>query len=470
MDQARDSLYVREIIERHQLILKGPETTIPGIYAGPGWYYFLALGFLLSFGHPIGGVLMVIFLNVILTVVLFLFFRKYISEKFSWLVCISLQIFWPFFDTSRYAFNPFPTVFLTIVLFLSLIHFLQSKKKSYYYFSLLPILLAFNADLATAAAMYLFFGVVGFYFYLVKKINLKEYLLVTFTLPGIASLFVAKEAFSIFQDAQQLENARGIFSGTNFKEMFLQFGKIISDSIIPQSILLSLVVLGTSVYLYTKQKHKNSYILLFTCLTVIMFVTSYLFFSTNKGWRDWHTIYLPILIFTSILMLISESKSKLAVFIIGLIIVCQTMIFVPRYIQYFLPNHNPGVLASQMKVVDWIYSKNEENGFNAYIYMTNSYFDFPYDYLFWWQGINKFGHVPCHYEVYPMSHKYVYIPGGEFNYNTPTLGCDKLLFLIKEPVVDQDRFNKWSENFANTKLIESTVIDQITIEKRQYIR
>src|SRR3990167_7466678 len=65
MDQGRDAVYIREIIERHKLILKGPETSIPGIFAGPGWYYLLAIGYSLSFGHPVGGVLIMIALSLI---------------------------------------------------------------------------------------------------------------------------------------------------------------------------------------------------------------------------------------------------------------------------------------------------------------------------------------------------------------------------------------------------------------------
>ena len=169
-------------------------------------------------------------------------------------------------------------------------------------------------------------------------------------------------------------------------------------------------------------------------------------------------------------MLLSQIKKYVSIPILAVIFVSQLLIFIPRYIEYLKPSNDPGLLINQIQVIDWIYSKNEENGFNAYIYMTNSFFDYPYDYLFWWRGKNKYGHVPCHYEVYPKSHKYVYIPGGEFNYNTPTLGCDKLLFLIKEPVVDIDRYGKWMKNFANTKILETMEIGKITVEKRQYLQ
>jgi len=266
-------------------------------------------------------------------------------------------------------------------------------------------------------------------------------------------LIVAKQAISVFRNSDQLESARGIFSGTNFFANLTNFGKILTDSIFPQSLVVSLVILTIVIFFFTRAKKKNSYVVGFIYLTSFLFIVSYLFFSTNKGWKDWHTVFLPTLILISLFMLLSQIKKYVSIPILAVIFVSQLLIFIPRYIEYLKPSNDPGLLINQIQVIDWIYSKNEENGFNAYIYMTNSFFDYPYD-----------------YEVYPKSHKYVYIPGGEFNYNTPTLGCDKLLFLIKEPVVDIDRYGKWMKNFANTKILETMEIGKITVEKRQYLQ
>jgi len=343
-------------------------------------------------------------------------------------------------------------------------------EKKYYYLCIIPVILSFNADLASAAALFIFFAAFGLWSTIEKRLTIKNYLLTTYTLPGLAGLIVAKQAISVFRNSDQLESARGIFSGTNFFANLTNFGKILTDSIFPQSLVVSLVILTIVIFFFTRAKKKNSYVVGFIYLTSFLFIVSYLFFSTNKGWKDWHTVFLPTLILISLFMLLSQIKKYVSIPILAVIFVSQLLIFIPRYIEYLKPSNDPGLLINQIQVIDWIYSKNEENGFNAYIYMTNSFFDYPYDYLFWWRGKNKYGHVPCHYEVYPKSHKYVYIPGGEFNYNTPTLGCDKLLFLIKEPVVDIDRYGKWMKNFANTKILETMEIGKITVEKRQYLQ
>jgi len=61
-DHARDSLAIWEMWELHKPALLGAQTSIPGLYYGPDWYYLaLPLNVLLGF-HPIAGVLTTIVL------------------------------------------------------------------------------------------------------------------------------------------------------------------------------------------------------------------------------------------------------------------------------------------------------------------------------------------------------------------------------------------------------------------------
>ena len=116
MDQGNDAVHVRDIINRGQIFLLGPPTGIEGLFAGPLWYYFIALGFFLFRGHPFGSVLMLIFLNVFLTGFLIWWIGKKISPLVGLVTGLLLQLFWPFYEVSRYGFNPFPLVALSFFL------------------------------------------------------------------------------------------------------------------------------------------------------------------------------------------------------------------------------------------------------------------------------------------------------------------------------------------------------------------
>ena len=56
MDSARDYVDVREMVELGKLRLIGPTSAIDGFFNGPGWYYLLAIPYILFDGDPYGGV------------------------------------------------------------------------------------------------------------------------------------------------------------------------------------------------------------------------------------------------------------------------------------------------------------------------------------------------------------------------------------------------------------------------------
>jgi hypothetical protein len=137
VDQGRDAVYVREILHG-ATFTKGPETSIRGWFVGPGWYYLLAPGYFLAGGHPAGGVMTLIMIN---TLVMFL-----VARRWGVKVALALALFWPWFETSRYAFNPFLIAPLAIMLGL----LLERGKK---WWGLLVVLIAFNAHLFGAAVL-----------------------------------------------------------------------------------------------------------------------------------------------------------------------------------------------------------------------------------------------------------------------------------------------------------------------------
>ncbi|MDP2649337.1 MAG: hypothetical protein Q8P10_00680, partial [bacterium] len=83
MDQGDDAVHVREILVRHQIPILGPPTGLEGLFAGPLWYYFISIGYLIFGGNPFGSVFMLILLNLGLTAVLMKILAKKISLSFA---------------------------------------------------------------------------------------------------------------------------------------------------------------------------------------------------------------------------------------------------------------------------------------------------------------------------------------------------------------------------------------------------
>lgn len=464
-DQGYDAVYAREIWHRGQTLFRGPETGIPGIFALPGWFYFISLGYKLFNGHPFGAVFLMILLALGTTTLVMWQIVKHVSPSAALLVGISLQFFWPFYDTSRYAFNPFPLVILSVTQILLLVRFLQGDKKSYLW-AAVPIILAFNTEVAGAFALLIFYLAVGVWAVLVGRLSWRIFAVLVFF---VSLVFLSQTGRDFLAVAKSSSGSGiGTFSGVSFRETFLNFLGIFQNSVVPQSLWLSLGLFTSVIVMFFRTPGKDEFTRHFVTLSLTLTFTSYLFFSTNQGWRDWHTVFLPLLLFTSFILAVLHLRQKTAkIFVLGLVLVSQGSVFWERYVQYLKPLDDRSILANQMTVLDWIYQNREGDGFNAYVYLTDDDHDYPYQYLFWWYGRQKYGFVPCEYQnlPYPITSKHTYVPGSLF-YSQPTLGCDKFTFLIIEPDKDGTQ-GKWREQVTkNTVLVQETQIGEVKVEKR----
>jgi hypothetical protein len=466
VDQGRDAVYVRDILTRYKVITKGPETSIRGIFTGPLWYYFLSPGYALFNGHPFGGILVLIMLNLATTAFLIWWLNKKTNLKIAFLTGITLQLFWPFYETSLWAFNPFPVASLAIIQTILLTEFL-AKNKKYYFYALIPILLALNSHLAAAMVLLIAFITVGIWGVRQKIIPFKQYLITSLAIPSVAVIIILRQLIKTFIHTQALNlqpTGQGTFSGTSISQMSTEFVKIIGSATIPQSTILGFLLFVLVLYLFIQNRKTNPTIRNFVYLTLLLTSISFIFFASNKGWRSWHTAYLPPLLFISTILMLTQIPKKIAASFLILVVLLQIINFQKRFFNYISPSDNPSVLYNQLKAIDWIYQNSEEQGFSAYNY-TDTFYDFPYQYLFWWYGLEKYDYLPCEYSNFPLSAKELYVPGYD-HYLEPRRGCDRLKFLIIQSDTNGEDNEKWIEKFRNyNNLVDSTSVGDILIEK-----
>ncbi len=479
VDQGRDAVYVREILTHGRIFLKGPETNIRGIFAGPLGDYFIAVGYLISGGHPFGGVLMMIAINIVLTVLLILWLRKKVGKVKALLAGAALQLYWPFFETSLWGFHPFPLVLLSFILIFLLTRFVtlyhrtstvvQKENSRYYYWAIVPVLVAFNFEVAGAMALFIFYFIVGIYGVRKKLISARLFAVIGILLPSLGTLFLARQfIFGIFSSkATQGASGAQVFSGTNFQTMTVEFAKMMGTLTVPQNLYLGILVLGVIVFFFVKHQTVRTgsdpasrFILLVLFLTLI----SFLFFSLTLGWRSWQTVYLPPLVFVSVLLMLTQIPKKIGILFFALIMIFQIANFKQKYLEYLKPQGNPSLLYNQLATVDWIYQKSESQGFRAYNY-TDTFYDYPYQYLFWWKGLQKYGYLPDEYANFPLSHKALYIPGYE-DYSQPARSGLGLKYLVIQSNTNGEDNADWPEKFRfYHDLVDQTKIGDIRIEK-----
>ncbi|MBI3397531.1 hypothetical protein HY045_03585 [Candidatus Woesebacteria bacterium] len=468
VDEGNDAVNIREIIERKQVQFNGPVTEIEGVYTGPLWYYFVGIGYLITKGDPFGAPLMVILLNLFLTFVLMVVIKRYVGQVMSLVVGASMQFFWDFFKTSLYGFNPFPLVALAFFLIFFLIQFLRGKKK-YYLFGSFIIILGFNTEIAGTVAFFLFFALIGLWGIHKKIFNLKYYLLcnlliIFLALTPILHQFGKQFFLHSSLPKPSVGSGNKVFMGSNFDAIISNFIDLTLSTAFPLNKFFATFFVGIIFLTYITIGYKNSFVSKFIKLTTILFFVSLAFFASNKGWRDWHTVYLAPLIFVSFILIISSLPKALKLSFLTVLIVSNIVYFSASYNYYLNLQNDNGLLSNKLRSLDWIYTHNEGNGFNAYTY-TNTFFDYTYQYLFWWYGKGKYGFVPCEYANYPLSHKELYIPGYLY-YSKPTLGCDKIRFVIIKSDTNGEKNKDWIITFRKyNTLIDRTEFNGIKIEK-----
>lgn len=477
VDQGDDAIHAREFFDRGQLLTKGPETGIQGVYSGPGWYYFISIGYKLFQGDPYGALVVVILLNLCASGVLMWWLARRVSFSAALLIGFALQVFWPFYDSSRWAFSPFPLVASGIFLVIALTEFWNTKKR--YWWGVMPVLVALNAELAGAVALLVFYEVIGFVGFITKRLSLKQFLLSAGVLPGIGVAAGIWQFVQVYSRTHTIPFTQGTnvgtFAGTSFLETTRVFIENVRDATIPQSALLGGLLFLAVLVAFWKWGRANGYLKSFVWLTIILCGVSYLFFASNRGFQDWHDVYVPPLLFISILLMTLSLWHALKryykiglVGVVGVILVSQLWLFGNRYAEYLRPSDDPGLLINQMKVLDWIYSHAEHNGFNAYTYVPTVEDD-KYQYVFWWYGRKAYGYLPCEYSNFPRSLKYLYIPNSEY-YSEPRLGCEQNVFLIVEPDLGKGDIYSWLEKAsAGTVSLEQGAVGQMVIEKRRYL-
>jgi len=398
-DQSRDMLDIRVLGEFKDLAVLGPTTSINGLRLGPFYYYFNLPAYWIGNGNPQLLVYWNIFLFLFTGGFIFWFFRK--RNITTGLFVSTLFLTAPqLFSMTRYFWNANMAAYLSTYFFLAVWYFLEKRDKK------AAILLGVSAGLLTQFEAAFGIVCVAFSFLLLlinskKKINDGKFFLI-----GLIPWFLPQILLEIKNKFQMTKLLLGVFSGTNdvlgeklsfIKIIQLHFETIKSffegQLVLPYGWGLLVVILAAVIILLSKDFRKiGKYLLGFLLFAFIFYVAIY--HHELKHWyldslRVWYCFVIGLA-----LSILAREK-KLIKFIPYLFWVL--IVYSSGKDQLLAAKMNtsddPKNLNNLIKSVDWVYQKNEGKGFEAYNYVPEIY-DYPYQYLYWWYGIKKYGYMP----------------------------------------------------------------------------
>jgi len=110
-------------------------------------------------------------------------------------------------------------------------------------------------------------------------------------------------------------------------------------------------------------------------------------------------------------------------------------------------------LRNQIEIIDWVYKKTNNQGFKVYNYLPSVY-EYPYQYLFWWYGTQKYQYQPAFIGYADNAPEYI-LDNHLYWQKQKKLNENYLTFLIIEK---DDRFsnqqNVWLDQFNKLCILE----------------
>lgn len=477
MDSARDFIDVRQMVVLKKPSLIGPTSAIEGFYNGPGWYLLLAIPFILSGGNPYGAIVMIISFWAVGG-----FFLLKLVSRFGLIPLIFAGCLWIASNfitlSSLYSFNPNPVTLLTPLFIYLLVRYIETRRLLY---SILVWFLAglfFNLEMNVGV----FLPVVILASLVLSdssKLLSKKSLLTGFIAFGIwllpQFLFELRHQFLMTKSVTQYlsqytdkSNLLNRFLITTYKFFNIETATFFNSKILVQLLLITFVIY--LLFLIRKHKLKTDKVFLVSLLSILVPFVGYVIIPVQVN--PWHlggvsaaSILISSFLIGQILKITGYKRAVSFLLFIAVLAHSYSNISNHFLVDSKKPNMDQSALTNEISAIDYVYQKADGKNFKVYSYLPSVY-DYPYQYLFWWYGLKKYGYLPQDYAYLPDKFEYIknkdkFATGA----NPPSSG---LIFLIKEPD-NKERRKLWENNFDNLPKVDFKKIGPLEIETRSQI-
>lgn len=477
MDNARDFVDVREMIELGKLRLTGPSSAIEGLYNGPLWYYLLAIPYLLTHGDPYGAIVMQIALWVVGG-----FFLLKLVRNLNTFVILPIGLVWILSNyvvlVNVYSFNPNPVILLTPALIYFLVEYLKNRKAIFIILSwfLAGAFFNFEMNAGIFIPLNIFLSLI-----LTGKIKLFKDKYFWF---GVLIFALALFPQAIFDVRHDFIMTKGVIrflsepSGSKFdffkrvSDMWETFFNVFSATLMNKKLLLwSVLILSIPAYKYFFSRNRKEAIIIVPTLFILVPFIGYLVIPV--GVNAWHLGAEAAALLIVIAFIISSLWKinffgKLLSTILYTLLIFYSISNIPNYFYERVgPNMDPSLYKNEIAAIDYVYKKANGANFKVYTYLPSVY-DYPYQYLFWWYGKKTYGYVPGEYRYLPNRPQY--IPSQD-KFEGRKDNFTGLVFLIKEPDRNYTR-SGWEGEliYLGLETIQKEMVGPIEIETRRASR
>jgi len=449
-DQSRDLLEIRPAGTFKDIPVIGPTTSINGLFLGPGYYYFNLPAFWLGGGDP----QVLIWWNIgwflIAGAAIFWFFYK--RDKYLGLTISTIYLFAPqLYDTTRYFWNAHAMIYVMVFYWLAWWWFVESPnwKKA------VTLGLIAGMSMHFEAAM----GIVVVLFSIATVITTRNWRIGGMFLAGLIPCFLPQIAVELMKGFAMtkllLSGGQGMLGdkltlAQTFGSHINIFGKYFEGQFILNSgagkYLLLLAIPGLLAKKYRK--------FVIGLLGFVVLAFGFYVFGYRHELKIWYGESIRVwYIFIVSIGIITLLKKKIAPVII-VIFLARNIFLTYNDQKQFINNANfakddPKLAEHEIKAVDWVYREMKNEGFSAYNYVPEIY-DYPYQYIYWWYGVKKYGYIPAEVSYEPNAPQYI---PKQYEYYDKAKGSENTIALIYEKKADYGNWlNKFSDYCVKSKI------------------
>lgn len=477
MDNARDMVDVREMVVTGKFRLIGPTSGIEGFFNGPGWYYLLAIPFILTAGNPYGAIIFMVVLWAIGG-----FFLLKMLSRFGNLAVLLGGMVWISSNyimlATLYSYNPNPVVLLTPLFIYLLEKYINTNSLFYGVGAWILGGLFFNFEMA--------FGIfIPAIFFVSLVVSGKKHIIhgknfwigfaffIMLLMPQILfelrhDFFMTKSVMNYLRNGassgssilSRLENAKSTYLGA------------LSGTMMNWELLSRLTVFAWILALLKiikNRKFEKDTLLVITMLFLIIPPLFHILLPIKV--MPWHLggTMAAAIIFIGIMLSRLAGLGGLgrlfSLFLsVSVVIYAVNNLELPKMFDKKV-SQDAAVFRNETAAVDYVYRQAQGKNFRVYVYLP-SVIDYPYQYLFWWYGKNKYGFLPADYAYLPGKPEYI---NDKEKLNGITGPEDSgLTFLIKQPdTIGQ--LHLWENSFSHLPILTSEKVGPLIIETRKQI-
>lgn len=460
-DNARDYLWVRDIVVLGRVYLIGPWSSLGGVFFGPGWYYFLAIPFILSAGNPSAAAVSMGLIILICAIVAYI----WVMNEFSSVPLAVLTAFFILFSTLllQFTFVAFHANVLPLITLVLIISLYKIRKHDLFLiatFLLLSLSFHFEPVYGLAAMS----GSILFLLYdrppVLRKRKMLFIACVFFIIPFIPqivfelrhNLLETKSVVLYFQGKNKtLEGYLPLSMRTvNRLDLLIQtWNRTFGNNLLVSGCLLGIMVVYLSSLNFNKgfeSRRRLMRVLISLLVGIFLFLVIY-----PEEAKAWYVAGVPIIYCLSLALAIEWLLVNFhMIFLTYAVLAIVFFVMIEPWLYLFAGKkkyiNDPSIFFHQNEVVDFIYRDTRGKGFSVYTY-TPGVYDYPYQYLFWWRSATKHTYLPADLAYLPDKPP-DYVPNKHLHEARLLAKKSEMIYLIveREPQY-QERLETWYSTF-----------------------